>query len=654
MSVSQPYARWVVWSSAVVVPLIFYRGVRDSFDVTKFLVVTIVGLLLLPVAVSELVSRFRPLPRTFSGIAASFFIGAVVLTSVFSSRPWASLWGQYQRYTGLMTIISCTALAVVIARTFRRSDLVVLMVVVVSTQAVINLYAWIQFVGADPWEWSSSSFGRFVMSTLGNPNTASAFTVVTLPLAVGCLSKFATSRSVSVLGALVFSSSVFFIPVYNSFQGNVGLAASVIALIWLIRQHRYSLASYCLAASTLVCLVVLMATPESKASLVTVMIMLASSATILSKIVSSRPTFRRCFPIHWKVVAPVLVGVLGLSAALLWDSFVSGVQDGLSERKYFYSAAWSAFRDHPVFGSGLETFGYLYPQYRPEEHAVSLEASITSSVHSIPLGFFVSGGVFLGVSFVLLVGALLHRAFGRLRSSVEHDDELAPWFAASFLAAASVSVVSVESIHLYFLFAMILGGVAWRPSAPTTATKAGSRNRKGRSAGSHRFIVAGASVVLVVGCLPFASRYFRADRSFLEASKVLADPRRQVEGLPLLERAVELAPWESSYRSQYAEALFFLGDKQLAAREAIRAVSDANYVGLLAPQMARIILSNNDFDTGLSILEEAISRDPFAPQLRAAAVDLYLQVADYEAQQGLADAAARHRARADELTALAG
>jgi len=643
----------VVVLACVVVPLVFIRSVRDSFDISKALVVSLTGALLLPIVLHQVWGHLKKARVTTLGVAAAALVCASVVVTATSRRPWNSLWGQYQRYTGLITILSCASIAFVVAAVLRAKERDWVVGALILAQFLINLYAWIQLEGSDPFQWASDSFSRFVFSSLGNPNTASAFSVITLPLTVYWLSQFRHRRYLAVFGATVFVTTIFFVPVYNSFQGNVGLVGSVVALIWLVRSTSYETGSYLLSASLVCSMGSLLWFAESRICLVVCLLVTWLAILALSSPQSSK--LRRRLPVRWRVVGPAssVAGLLGL--AILWPTIRSGVENGLSERRFFYSAMWELFKRNPVLGTGLDTFGFFYPQFRPEEHARTLEGSITSSVHSIPLGMFASGGLLLGLSFVaLMIGSLIHGTRRVFRDKV-NGDPLAPFATASLIAFLVISTVSVESIHLFFLASAVVG-LTVSSAGPLVDSVKPTKKKRGdaRAVSRFEYVLLGSSVLIVALSAPFLSRYFRADKEFLGGVQLLSSQVDQSAGLDKLRRAAQIAPWEASYRAQYAQALAYLGDPGRGAEEALRAAKDSNYVSTMAPTLAQIVLGVGRFDEGFEILDNAIERDPFAPGIKLVAADLYRQVADYEVQQGLADAAAQHRARADELTALAG
>jgi O-antigen ligase len=645
------FESWVVVVATILIPLAFIRVVRDSFDVTKATLVAMTGALLVPFAIMELWKGIQRRRISLPGIGTIVFLVLCVASLFVSRNPWSSFFGQYQRYTGLLTIVSCLAVAVVIARRLGQREVTSLATVLVSVQILLNFYGWLQAENRDPFEWTSQSFGRFVFSTLGNPNTASAFSVITLPLAVHLVSRARSSRALGYLGMVTFASTVYLIPVYDSFQAYVGLVPLVGAIWLLMRSWNFQLSGYGVASVLLLQVLVFLAVEESTALL---LIVLALSGAVLELLIrhgdDSKLLVRRYQP---KLVPIFVTSGIGLGAVtvLYFDTIRREIDNGLLERKYFYQAAWDLWREAPILGRGLETFGAYYSQYRPEEHATSLEYSITSSVHSIPLGMFASGGVLLGFAYLFMMGSIAW--FGVRQSLINRSDpnDIRPWLLVSFAAFTTISLVSVESIHLYFLAAVILGAVAHSPSAASEPTnKRARRTVRQKQSQAENYLVL-VSLVIWLVTLPISTRFFRADKAAIDGMKA-AVGQDAGGAFRNLERANDLAWWEPSFAIQFAQALAANGNLDLAAEEALKAAELSNYVGSASPSMALIVLQAGRLEEGLEVLEKAITNDPFAPELKRTSADLYRQVADVEDSQGQTDLAQKHRARAEELLAL--
>lgn len=644
---------WMVLVATVVVPLAFLRTVRDSFDVTKSVLVAMTGALLAPYALFELWKRTKDRRISLPFIATIVFLILSAITLLVSKNPRMSFFGQYQRYTGLLTILSCAAVATVVATRFGRRDLKTLAVVLVSTQLIVNFYGWLQATDRDPWEWAAVSFGRLVFSTLGNPNTASAFSVITLPLAAYLISQIRHSRVLGLLGWATYTSTIYLIPVYNSFQAYVGLVPLVAALWFLLREHDFSVGAYGIVVVLLSTIGVFFAFSESSLVLIAVLVIGALLCVEFARRQPRWNVLARTF--RPSLVRITIVASLGLGAVvvLFFDRIRSEIDGGLLERKYFYRAAIDLWQDAPVLGRGLESFSYYYSQYRPAEHAISLEGSITSSVHSIPLGMFASGGVLLGIAFLVLVVTIAWSGVRRAWARREQSGDLTPWFLTSFAAFLVISLVSVESIHLYFLAGLVMGGVLNTPGPDTEPTRhrraSARRKNSGDTTASY---LALASLVIFLATLPITTRFFRADKASIEGMKA-ASIQDVTSARDSFERARNLAPWEGAFALQYAQVLAGTGDLEAAAEEASRAAKMTNYTGAAAANMALIVLQSGRLDEGLDILEKAVANDPFAPELKRSAADLYNQVAAVEDEQGLTEQANAHRARAAELLAAA-
>jgi hypothetical protein len=322
------------------------------------------------------------------------------------------------------------------------------------------------------------------------------------------------------------------------------------------------------------------------------------------------------------------------------------------ERKYFFGAAWKAFLDKPLFGHGLETFGLVFTQFRDPEHAFTLEASRTSSVHSVPLAMLSSGGIILGVAYLVFLIFVSWKAVQVLRAGDGQGWSKAvaiTWFC--FLVQSTVSVEHVALLLANFVVAGLVvaeaAGLSRGVAAEPVKSARDRRRRKQKTQQVNGYVVGGALILLVISLI-FSTRLFRASGSFLDGNRALYVNNDLQGGLEAMERAVSLAPWEPVYRFQYAEALAATESVEEAANEAFRSAVDGNYPAAISIQSSVILARAGRFDDAAKIITRSVALDPYARALRLESESILRQIADAATQLGDSDAGRFSRA-ADQL-----
>jgi hypothetical protein len=114
------------------------------------------------------------------------------------------------------------------------------------------------------------------------------------------------------------------------------------------------------------------------------------------------------------------------------------------------------FKDHPIFGVGIDRFGEYYREYAVQNQVV--QGQITDNAHSIYLQLLATGGLILFIPYLLLV---LFVTFIGLKSLVKFQGEEKFKVGALFgiwLGTIALNVVTVDNLGVGVWF-WITGGV---------------------------------------------------------------------------------------------------------------------------------------------------------------------------------------------------
>jgi O-antigen ligase len=341
----------VLLASCVVVPCVFTTRLDAVFVVPKLAVLW--GALALSFALIAVgVLQSRRFPR---GARVHWVVDAAVETGVlalnvaawaFSTDREQSLYGERLQYQGLLTLLLYVSFFYVARLSIadgRRMRLLFCAVAIGAT--LVSGYALVQKAGLDPiWEGYLPS-GR-VFSSIGQPNALAAYLVLAIPVSAALLFGTCANMRRIVLLAVVAMTAGFVLT--RSRGGLLGFLAAltVLAVGWRpllgvpSRRLRYRVTA-ALVAGTLI---------------------VAVSASVGGELprISSDDSSLRFHLDAWRVAAQVAA-------------------------------------EHPVLGTGQETFPDIFPRYShavlPPERATALDAFRVESPHDVYLTIASGSGI---------------------------------------------------------------------------------------------------------------------------------------------------------------------------------------------------------------------------------------------------------------------
>lgn len=555
--------------------LVIWPRLLDPFMLPK---VTLVGLLVVALVAVTGVGALRAgrvtVPVGLPVWVALGLAGAFVAAAVAADPLALELVGPYSRYTGLLPYLGYLIVFLVAARISRQAGSRVLVMSVLVAAGVMLLYGFVQLVGLDPF---SFNVGRDkpLFSTMGNTNFSSAYVGIGVGLAVWyAVFESRSRRALLAVGAGVVAAGAYLI-VVGSIQG------PLVAVV-----------------TTGFVVVAVLVEPDTRRRI---------SRTI------GVPRLK------W---APVAAVALVLAGAVALGSYVAAqLEASLRERLQFWETAITIFRENPVFGAGLSSFGTLFPRLRPAEHAAERGLQVTDTVHQVPLSMFATGGLLLGlayVAFVLVVGVSLVRG---LRSLVGAPRQALVGAGAVWLGYQVQSLVSIDVPPLAVLHFVSAGVIAALSGAvrPVTLTLPGLRPAGSRSVLSspRRAVPATVLVVLALAAAAVVLVPARADASAAEAFRNSKDPR----SLQDLAAATQTAPWESRYWRYFAEGLVAAKQDEQAVNAVVRAARLAPGSPAAALTAASLAASTGNDELAQRWYAEAVERDPNNPEVLVPAAE---------------------------------
>lgn len=430
------------------IPLIFLRFTNDPFNVPKVaLLIAVVGVggALL---VIEMLQGYRPPGLRILALPAVVFLVPLLLATLLSPyRGWA-LFGEYQRFQGLIPYALAVAIGLLVATTFagRAGDLAFWFSV---AGAVAGGYAIAQYFGVDFFEWANQFGGEaLVTSTLGNTNFLAGFLAMALPLSVSLWMEDRTDYvgmlfSALIVGGLIFSFS----------QGGQAAAVGAGAVYFGFElRGRFPLAR-----------------------------LLGFAAAALIAVLAA---------------GAVIYGMVSPESA--------PVAETVQLRSLWWEGAVDAGLEHPVLGHGPNSFAIDWWGHRPVEDASVQGFDTTNDPHSVYLSIFVGAGVIGLAGLLFVIGWAIAQGWDR-------NDRWSVAFLAGVVAYAIQGVAGVDEITLRVALWTCLGGLVAAGLPLVALSKKDKKTRHARPVPVSSPVGILASALVAVAAVVYGCVFIAAD-----------------------------------------------------------------------------------------------------------------------------------------------
>ena len=133
-------------------------------------------------------------------------------------------------------------------------------------------------------------------------------------------------------------------------------------------------------------------------------------------------------------------------------------KDSLAVRQFYWLAGWEMFKQNPMAGVGIDHYGLYFKEYRQVGYPLSYGWDITSSnAHNVPIQMFATGGLFLGLLYLMIQLIVLARAIKLIKDSTGVKQSISTLLFAIWLAYQAQSLFSIEMIGIS-IWGWVLGG----------------------------------------------------------------------------------------------------------------------------------------------------------------------------------------------------
>ncbi len=331
------------------------------------------------------------------------FVASALFATVFTDFKYVAIFGETQRRNGFISYLSLAIILLATSVFVRVFNIKRLYLTTYFIAAITVIYGYMQATGNDFINWNNN-YNRIIV-TLGNPNFAAAV--------------------MAIMGVLIFSS--IFI---NDFKIYTRLFAGALSLalfgLIYISNARQGVLSYSLGAG--VFLIIWLFIKRKKLGIAA-----ASGGAFV-----------------------FIFSVLGMLQIGPFERFL--YKPTVSVRGYYWRAGIEMFQQNPLFGVGMDRYGAYFKQFREVGYPLSYGFEISSSnAHNTFIQLFATGGVFLGISYLILQFYIFKRAIFGLKNLSGNNRLILAGIFSSWITFHAQSLVSIDNIGIA-IWGWVIGG----------------------------------------------------------------------------------------------------------------------------------------------------------------------------------------------------
>ena len=380
----------------LIITIYFKVKTADPFNTPKLsLTLILCGLLIGPLIYSYYKVGVRNKSIELVGVLLStIFIVSLTYALLNTDVFVRGFIGDSQRRNGYLHYLSIIIIFFYVIRNVNFEFAGKIIKITIWLNLILGGYGLIQITGNDFVEWLNPY--NSMISTMGNPNFASSMLAFFLSIALMSTYALKLSSLYKVVAFLGSAASIFAIILSESRQGLVVIAIILslfISLCIMAKNRKYGF--------------------------------LAFSMTICS----------------------FIFGILGMLQIGPLQRFL--YKDSVSVRGYYWRAGIEMFKDYPLTGVGLDSYLTYFYEYREPGYPTNYGFDITSSnAHNTVIQMFATGGLFVGLSYFLLLAYVLHCGVKLINAVDKQHKEISILLVTAWVGIQSQSIISIDFIAL--------------------------------------------------------------------------------------------------------------------------------------------------------------------------------------------------------------
>lgn len=385
------------------ITLILNPEIQDPFNSPKFwLLILMAAFLLGHIFVSRKI-LFSNISSKILALILTIFLVFNLISSLKTNDLFTAFMGDSLRRNGFITYISLSIVMLTTAIYFRITSIKRLSLYALITGTLLTIYGLMQISGVDFIEWNNPY--NAIISTVGNPNFAAAI--------------------MAIMAIIIFA------PALNSDFSKAIRASSLILTCIIIYTIYLS---------------------NARQGLLTFLIGSGIYIIVWSFIKSKKLGY--IF-----VTAGIITSIFSVLGMLQIGPLTNLLYKGsVTVRGYYWDAGIKMVQSNPIFGVGSDSYGNYFKEFRDVSYPLKYGFGITSSnAHNLPIQIFATLGIFVGITYLLLLLYIFQLGIKSIKSKQGNDRLLVASIFSAWLAYHAQSIISIDNIGIS-IWGWMLGG----------------------------------------------------------------------------------------------------------------------------------------------------------------------------------------------------
>lgn len=410
--------RWSFYLLFIFVPIIFAGNTSELFEFNKMWIAFGLTLIIAASWISKMcLEKQIKLVKTPLDVAILLFLLSQVLATIFSIDPHTSLWGYYSRFNGgLLSLLSYGFLYFAFVNNIEQKNFMKYIFVSIASGIFVALWGLPSHFGYDPtclifrgnldvscWTFAFQTKVR-IFSTLGQPDWLAAYLVFLLPLTTAFSLIFWKLKNKFLALFFLTTTGLFFVDLLYT-KARSGFAGFLVSMgLFVLIYIAYNWRSFAKHP-------ILKSVKTNGFFLITLLVFVMFTFLIgspLSQLDKFSLSGIQTLLTQKKVADKALATKQPASATVAIPVEEFGGTDSGKIRLFVWKGALQIFLHNPILGTGVETFGYAYYQYRPSGHNLTSEWDyLYNKAHNEYLNYLATTGLIGFGTYLFLIGISL-------------------------------------------------------------------------------------------------------------------------------------------------------------------------------------------------------------------------------------------------------
>jgi putative inorganic carbon (HCO3(-)) transporter len=401
---NQSSSIWFLLIGCVFVTLYVDTKSDDPFNTPKLVSLLIVSAWLLGHIIFSKKQQMKD-ETTYKRIfkLATLFLLALLISTIFTDNRYVGFFGETQRRNGFLQYFSMIIILLFTSKMMNFNYARRVLKTGIIGGLLVSTYGVMQLTDNDFYAWNNPY--NSMISTVGNPNFASALLAILTMISFTSLFIKEISTLFKVFALVMISFSLFAIAWSQSRQGFVALFFGLI----------FYLLAFCYFYSR-------------KIFIYTSLISLfAAILTILGMLQKG--------PLSW----------------LLY-------KDSISVRGYYWRTGLEMLRDNPWVGIGVDRYGAFFKEYREPSYPLRYGYNINSSnAHNTFIQFFATSGILVGILYIAITLYILFIGIKALKFISGSNRKIMIGILSTWVVFQAQSFISIDNIGVS-IWGWLIGG----------------------------------------------------------------------------------------------------------------------------------------------------------------------------------------------------